>query len=90
MNGLPFIRFRAASVATGAQNALNPRRRHARAIAVDATVLGEGEWADIDARDLVRGDVILLREGELAPADFVVSSAEGPARAEYVYFPGGR
>ena len=33
-------------------------------------------WTDVDARDVVRGDLVLVRDGESAPADFVVRSCD--------------
>ena len=35
----------------------------------DACVRRDGAWNDIDAIDVVRGDLVLVQEGELAPAD---------------------
>ncbi|MBX6342834.1 MAG: HAD-IC family P-type ATPase, partial [Thermomicrobiaceae bacterium] len=40
-----------------------------RAVAPVATVLRDGAWRDIPPRDLVPGDVIQLRAGDLVPAD---------------------
>ncbi len=38
-------------------------------ITEDACVRRDGAWNDIDAIDVVRGDLVLVQEGELAPAD---------------------
>ena len=44
-------------------------------LALKAHVLRDGKWRDIAARELVPGDVVLLRLGNIVPAD--VSLAEG-------------
>ncbi len=35
----------------------------------------DGAWNDIDATDVVRGDLVLVQEGELAPADLRLASS---------------
>ena len=50
-------------------------RKFAAAVPEDALVLREGEWCDVEATAVVRGDVVLLQEGETAPADFAVLSS---------------
>lgn len=54
--------------------ALPSMRAFAAAVPEDALVLREGEWCDVEACDLVVGDVVLLQERETAPADLVVLS----------------
>ncbi|GAB3411903.1 HAD-IC family P-type ATPase [Massilia agilis] len=44
-----------------------------------ATVLRNGQWELIDSREVVRGDLCLLREGDRVPADGVLVRAEGMA-----------
>ena len=44
-------------------------RAYARCVTEDACVRRDGAWNDIDAIDVVRGDLVLVQEGELAPAD---------------------
>lgn len=46
-------------------------------LAQRARVLRDGEWRDIPARDLVRGDVVHLRGGDVVPADVVLRTG-GP------------
>ena len=43
-------------------------------ITEDACVRRDGAWNDIDAIDVVRGDLVLVQEGELAPADLRLAS----------------
>ena len=50
-------------------------RTFAASVPEDALVLREGEWCDVEASSVVRGDVVLLQEGETAPADFSVLSS---------------
>ena len=50
-------------------------RAFAASVPEDALVLREGEWCDVEATSVVRGDVVLLQEGETAPADFSVLSS---------------
>lgn len=38
-------------------------------LATTARVVRDGTWRDVDARDLVRGDVIRVRLGDVVPAD---------------------
>ncbi|MCG3202614.1 MAG: Magnesium-transporting ATPase, P-type 1 [Gammaproteobacteria bacterium] len=40
-----------------------------QSVAVRATVLRDGEWAELAVADVVPGDVISLRAGDLVPAD---------------------
>ena len=49
-------------------------RAYARCITEDACVRRDGAWNDIDATDVVRGDLVLVQEGELAPADLRLAS----------------
>ena len=49
-------------------------RAYARCITEDACVRRDGAWNDIDAIDVVRGDLVLVQEGELAPADLRLAS----------------
>ncbi|MDE2462316.1 MAG: HAD-IC family P-type ATPase, partial [Alphaproteobacteria bacterium] len=49
-----------------AQNAVDALRRH---VALRATILRDGKPAEIPATEIVRGDVVLLRAGDLIPAD---------------------
>ena len=44
-------------------------RAYARCVTEDACVRRDGAWNDVDAIDVVRGDLVLVQEGELAPAD---------------------
>lgn len=39
---------------------------------IDAKVLRDGEWAVVPSRELVPGDVIALRQGDMVPADVVI------------------
>ena len=56
-----------------AQHALNLLRQR---LSVQARVLRDGRWQLIPARDLVPGDVIHLRMGDLVPADVRLSEGE--------------
>jgi magnesium-transporting ATPase (P-type) len=56
-----------------AQHALNLLRQR---LSVQARVLRDGRWQLIPARDLVPGDVIHLRMGDLLPADVRLSEGE--------------
>lgn len=47
------------------------RRLRAR-LEVRARVLRDGAWADAPSRDLVRGDVVRVRLGDVVPADLVI------------------
>ena len=38
-------------------------------LALMARVLRDGRWQNLPARDLVRGDVVLIRLGNIVPAD---------------------
>lgn len=49
-------------------------RAYARCITEDACVRRDGAWNDVDATDVVRGDLVLVREGEVAPADLRLAS----------------
>ncbi|HEX8995832.1 MAG TPA: magnesium-translocating P-type ATPase [Ktedonobacterales bacterium] len=40
-----------------------------RSVALKATVLRDGEWKEVERRDVVPGDVIRLSAGDLVPAD---------------------
>ena len=50
-------------------SSLPSMRAYARCVTEDACVRRDGAWNDIDAIDVVRGDLVLVQEGELAPAD---------------------
>jgi len=41
----------------------------AKSMVVEATVLRDGDWRSLPARDIVPGDVVRLRSGDKAPAD---------------------
>jgi H+-transporting ATPase len=56
-----------------AQHALNLLRQR---LPVQARVLRDGRWQLIPARDLVPGDVIHLRMGDILPADVCLSEGE--------------
>ena len=56
-------------------SALPSMRAFAAAVPEDALALREGEWCDVEAKDLVVGDVVLFQERETAPADLVVLAA---------------
>jgi len=49
-------------------------RAYARCVTEDACVRRDGAWNDVDACDVVRGDLVLVQEGELAPADLRLAS----------------
>ena len=49
-------------------------RTYARCVTEDACVRRDGAWNDVDAIDVVRGDLVLVQEGELAPADLRLAS----------------
>jgi len=49
-----------------AGNAIDALKRH---LATTARVTRDGTWRDVTARELVRGDVIHLRLGDVVPAD---------------------
>jgi H+-transporting ATPase len=55
-----------------AANAVQALRKQ---LALKARVKRDGKWAEIDARDLVPGDIVRLRLGDIIPAD--VQLAEG-------------
>mmetsp|Transcript_3524 Transcript_3524/g.10638 ORF Transcript_3524/g.10638 Transcript_3524/m.10638 type:complete len:191 (-) Transcript_3524:41-613(-) len=57
-------------------SSLPSMRAYARAVPEDALVMRDDAWTDVDARDVVRGDLVLVRDGESAPADFVVRSCD--------------
>ncbi len=44
-----------------------------RKMAVKARVLRDGEWRLVDARELVPGDVVRIRLGDIVPADVVIA-----------------
>jgi len=51
--------------------------------AAETSVLRDGAWSVIDAKTLVPGDVIRVKQGECVPADCRVASIESIAlRAE--------
>ena len=50
-------------------SSLPSMRAYARCVTEDACVRRDGAWNDVDAIDVVRGDLVLVQEGELAPAD---------------------
>lgn len=56
-----------------AQNALQALRQR---LSVRARVLRDGQWKVIDAREIVPGDAIHVRMGDLVPADMRVSEGE--------------
>jgi H+-transporting ATPase len=45
-------------------------------MALNAKVLREGKWAQIPARELVPGDVVRIRSGEIVPADLKLFEGE--------------
>lgn len=45
-------------------------------LALTARVLREGQWRDIPARELVPGDVVFLRLGNIVPADMTLESGD--------------
>ncbi len=45
-------------------------------LALTARVLRDGAWSDIPARDLVVGDVVFLRPGNIVPADVVLKTGD--------------
>ena len=49
-----------------ADNAIEELKKH---LALKARVLREGKWQDMDAKNLVPGDIISLRLGNVIPAD---------------------
>ena len=55
-------------------SSLPSMRAYARCVTEDACVRRDGAWNDIDAIDVVRGDLVLVQEGELAPADLRLAS----------------
>ncbi len=49
--------------------ALNAVKALQSALATQTTVLRDGEWAEIPSKDLVPGDIIRLKIGDIIPAD---------------------
>ncbi len=56
-----------------AQSALEALKNQ---LALQARVLRDGQWGDIPAADLVPGDIVLLRLGDIIPADAKIISGE--------------
>src|SRR5512146_542212 len=44
-------------------------------VALEASVLRDGQWLDIPRREVVPGDVVLVAAGDLVPADAILLSA---------------
>ncbi len=56
-----------------AQAALDLLRRR---LTVEARVYRDGTWSRVAAAELVRGDLVHVRQGDLVPADLLVSTGE--------------
>ncbi len=56
-----------------AANAVDALRKQ---LALKARVKRDGQWTDIDASQLVQGDLIRLRLGDIIPADVVLSEGD--------------
>jgi Mg2+-importing ATPase len=55
-----------------------------RSIAVTATVRRDGVLVELPVRDIVRGDIVELRGGDLVPADGIVLSSRGALANEAI------
>jgi hypothetical protein len=73
MNGL--VAFAGEHQAANAIAALKQR------LAATARALRDGAWTSLPVRELVPGDVIRIRLGDVAPADARLPGREGPCQA---------
>ncbi len=47
-----------------------------RRLSIKASVLRDGKWVEVDARELVPGDIIFLKLGNIVPADLKIIDGE--------------
>lgn len=71
------------TVDTGARQAGDIVAQLKAGIALKCTVVRDGSEQEVEARDLVPGDILILEEGETIAADAKVSAST--ARVSYIH-----